>query len=527
MRFSVFVALAFLAACGQASADVVSSGPEGVSVTLYHDDELETSQLLHPDANPWIRNEGLAFVVERRTIDLPAGPAVVKFRGVAATMVPQTADVAGLPAGVVERNFDYDLLSPGSLLAKSVGQSLRLVRLNPKTGKPVEETAIVRSGPDGAMLEIGGRLEALRCSGLPEKLIFDHLPDNLADTPTLSVRTLSSAPGRYTITLSYIATGLNWSADYVARSDPATGKMAMTGWLTLANFSATSFPRAPIDVVAGKLATTGDDNPVHAAPLVLATHCWPMNIDWATHHYPAPPPPPPPPMQAESATMAGMGGGRGDREDVVVTASRIDPRQLGDYKLYPLPEPTDLHAQQTKQIQFLDQDDVRFERIYRYAVEEPLADGTEPAEVIFRMLNKAESGLGKPLPAGSVSVFEPGPDGSPVFAGQNTIEDMAVGLPVEVETGHAMDVRVTPRRVQSETSGEGNDKSVTEAWEITIANDKSTPVAFELTQHLYGGQAAILSESLSHGTKAGQAVWSPTLAAGQQLVVRYVIRHPE
>jgi hypothetical protein len=523
MRLRGLIIVALMVACGRASADVVSSGPESVSVTLYHDDTLETSQLLHPDENSWIRDEGLAFIVERRTIDLPAGPAVVKFRGVAATMVPQTADIGGLPAGVLERNFDYDLLSPGSLLAKSMGQSVRLVRLNPKTGKPVEETAIVRAGPDGAMLEIGGRLEALRCSGLPEKLVFDHLPDNLADTPTLSVRTLAPVAGRYTVTLNYIATGLNWSADYVARADSASGKMVLTGWLTLANFSATSFPRAPVDVVAGHLATTGNDRPVHAAPLVLATRCWPTNIDWATHP-PPPPPPPPPPALAER--LKGNAQAE-DVQSVPLAVTVIDPRQLGDYKLYPLPEPTDLHAQQTKQVQFLDQGDVRYERIYRYAVEEPLAEGSEPADVIFRVQNKTESGLGKPLPAGSVSVFEPGPDGSPVFAGQASIQDMAVGLPVEVETGRAMDVRIAPRRVQSETSGEGNDKTVTETWEITVANNKSMPIAFELVQDLNGGQAEIVTESLSHGTKAGRAIWSPTLAAGQRLVVRYVIRHPE
>ncbi|HKD21664.1 MAG TPA: hypothetical protein VKB71_06605, partial [Rhizomicrobium sp.] len=187
----------------------------------------------------------------------------------------------------------------------------------------------------------------------------------------------------------------------------------------------------------------------------------------------------------------------------------------------------DLRARETKQVQFLDQESVKYERIYRYAVSDSLAEGTEPVDVIFRVLNKTESGLGKPLPAGSVSVFEPGPDGSFLFAGQAAIEDMAVGLPVEVATGRTAEVRVAPRRVQSKESGGGNDKTVTDTWEVTIANNKSVAVAFELVQDLYSGRAEIVTESLSHGTKAGRAIWNPTLAAGQRLVVRYVIRHPD
>ena len=51
---------------------------------------------------------------------------------------------------------------------------------------------------------------------------------------------------------------------------------------------------------------------------------------------------------------------------MVVTAEKrsIDPRKLDDYKLYPLPEPTTLAAQQTKQVQFLDQSAIPFERLY-------------------------------------------------------------------------------------------------------------------------------------------------------------------
>src|SRR6202008_1670908 len=161
------------------------------------------------------------FVVETRTVDLPAGPSTVQFRGVASTIVPDSAQIAGLPKGGLEGDLDYDLLSPGSLLEHSVGKQVHLVRTDPKTGKESVETAVVRAASGGAILDAGGKFEALHCGGPPERLVFDEIPQGLTGTPTLSVRTSVPEAGRYTIRLAYIAMRMNWSADYVARVDPA------------------------------------------------------------------------------------------------------------------------------------------------------------------------------------------------------------------------------------------------------------------------------------------------------------------
>ena len=527
MKIAAALLAAALFASGAASADVVSEHPDAVAVTLYHDGEVATTDLMHP--SDWMRDQGLAFITEKRTIDLPAGPAIVKFRGVASSMVPQTATIEGLPSGVLEQNFDYDLLTPGSFLAKSIGETVRLVRTDSKTGKLKEESAIIRSGPDGAMFEVDGKLEALRCSGLPEKLVFNHLPNGLTDTPTLSVRTLAPVAGQYTISLSYIATGLNWSADYVARVEPSSDRLALTGWLTLANFGTTSFLNAPVAVVAGQLETTGQDTQMHPAQVILAANCWPTKINWATYP-PLPPPAPPPPAPMESVVVTAERKQQSVQNvPIAVQASTsIESRQFGDYKLYPLPEPTTLAAQQTKQVQFLDQPNVAFERIYRYSVDwnSRRPDAVAQASIILRLQNRTDAGLGKPLPAGGVSVFDTGPEDTTVFAGRDSVRDMAVSLPVEVETGRALDVRITPRLAKSETAGKGASRKTTDMWEIEIDNGKPIPIAFELRQELYEGQATIGAESLPHVDEYGNAVWRPRLTPGERTVLRYTITHP-
>ena len=503
---------------GGAWADAISPAADAVAVTIYHDDALSTANLLHPDATPWVMDEGLALISETRQIDLPAGPSQIRFRGVASTMVPQTATIDGLPAGTLERNFDYDLLSPGSLLAKSIGETVHLIRTDPKTGKTTDVPAIVRTGPNGAMLEVDGKLEALRCSGLPERLVFDRTPDGLTDTPTLTVRTDAPAAGRYTVKLTYLATGLNWSADYVARVHGRT--LDLSGWLTLANFGSTGFGRIPIAAVAGHLNTTGDDKPVHAQALALATQCWPTDIDWATRRAilmdMAPPPPPPP-----APMMAGV------IETVVVSAERkAEQRQLGDYKLYQLPEPTDMPAHETKQVLFLDQTDVPFERLYRYRVSGESESGANPATLVLRLKNTAESGLGKPLPAGFVAVTEPGPGGAPIFIGQQAVRDTPIGLPVEIENGAVYSVLVSQTLADEKKTGSGDSQRVQRTFDFELANDRSETISFELWQDLYNGAARILSEPEPHAVDRGAAIWRIALKPGERRQMRIAVDSP-
>ncbi|HEY2068232.1 MAG TPA: hypothetical protein VGG48_01655 [Rhizomicrobium sp.] len=520
--------LALVAAALIASAPVtVSERPDAVSLTLYHTEGIETSDLMA--ASEYMRREGLAFVTETRTVDLPAGPSVIRLRGVVSTMVPQTAILQGLPGGAAETNFDYDLLSPGALLAKSVGQTVRLVRTDPKTGKRTEETAIVRSAPNGTVLDVGGRVEALGCSGLPEKIVFDSVPEGLADTPTLSVNTSAPVAGRYTIKLSYIATGLNWNADYVAHVAPNGKTLDLSGWITLANFSATGFGTIPVDIVAGKLNTTGEDEPLNIYAKQLSRQCWPTNINWGTarmmtavgqqeYKLMAPPPPPPPPQSMADAST----------ETVVVTGSRIpDPRALGDYKLYTLPEPTLMAAQQTKQIQFLDQRDVKFDKIYGYRID--LWDHDEridPARVLFRLKNKKDDGLGKPLPAGQVSVMEIAGSGTMVFAGRDAIKDTAVDSPLEVGTGAAQDISVDRQVKDLHAVGEGKDKREQRTFEATVTNDKSVPIRFEFQLPVYEG-LRILTESAPHGLDRGNMVWQFALKPGESATLTYDAEVPE
>ena len=78
----------------------------------------------------------------------------------------------------------------------------------------------------------------------------------------------------------------------------------------------------------------------------------------------------------------------------------------------------------------------------------------------------------------------------------------------------------------STATGSGRQKKAKDSWEITIENDKKVPIAFELRQDIYGGEAQIVSETKPHEDVSGRAVWSIPLAPGERTMLRYTIEHP-
>jgi hypothetical protein len=508
-----------------ALADTIASpAPDKVAVTLYRGDSGPFQAL-----EEWQREEamakGLILVTETRTVFLPAGRHTLRFDGVADGLIAASAAVEGLPGEAVERNYDYALLSPGTLLERSLGQSVKIVRTNRKTGRRSQEEAVLRQGPDGVVLQTATGVEALGCSGGVERLVFDAVPSGLSDKPALSTLIDVPAPVRATLTLSYLAIGVNWQADYVARINPDGRTLDLTGWLTLVNSGGTSFADAPTQAVAGKLAREAVEAN-HGEAKAISRQCWPM--DTTTHGRSPPPPPAPPP-----APMADMRGGvmyaaAPPAMEIAVTAQRrmklAEQSDLGDYKLYTLPEPVTVGARQTKQVAFLDQKAVAFERIYAFtfdSYDERGPRSPRAAQVTLRLENKPGAGLGKPLPSGALVVMETA-HGRPAFAGEQAMRDVAVGQPFDLAIGEAMDVRIRPRLVSVDRASAGATQSV---YEVELTNAKTVPIVAEVRISNHRSGFKIVSEPAEHDIRDGLPAWRFALAPGDRRTVRYVVEY--
>src|ERR1700729_742891 len=202
-----------------------------LSVTIYADD--------------------LALIQDRRDIELKGGRQRLEFQDVSAQIRPETVSLTASDISIVEQNFDFDLLTPAKLMEKAVGHEVTIVRVNPATGAETREQAEVLATNGGVVLKIGQRIEVLRDDGLPVRVIFNKVPDNLRARPTLSVSIIGGHAGTRPATLSYLTPGLGWKADYVALYNESDGKIDVQGWVTLTNSSGTTYDNAQTLLVAG------------------------------------------------------------------------------------------------------------------------------------------------------------------------------------------------------------------------------------------------------------------------------------
>jgi hypothetical protein len=219
-RLILAAALA-LGSTGAAARETVdASAPQKLAVTLYRDPNRGAEQAMNRTLP-----QGFAMITETRTVMLPAGESTIRFTGVAEGMVAVSAIVTGLPGGTIEKNRNADLLSPAALVDGTLGNRVTITRTNPATGAQESEQAIVRTRADGGIvLQTDTGFEAVRCSGLPEKLTFDRVPAGLSAQPVYSIDTRDPRGGTYTVQLTYIAWGFDWQAHYVATlAEPRRG----------------------------------------------------------------------------------------------------------------------------------------------------------------------------------------------------------------------------------------------------------------------------------------------------------------
>jgi hypothetical protein len=183
---------------------------------------------------------------------------------------------------------------------------------------------------------------------------------------------------------------------------------------------------------------------------------------------------------------------------------------LGDLKLYRIPIPVTVAARSQKQVALLAQKAVKVDIVYRSIVYGWQPAAVQPVLRLLRTKNVAERGLGLPLPSGAVVVMHEGA-ARPLFYGQGSIEDKAVGEEVEIPIGTGGAVTATARAV----SPPGY--FATEV-EYTIANARDVPVAFELT---FPGDPRGFVPATPLTRKNGMPLWAVTVPANGTATLRY------
>lgn len=445
------------------------------------DDQTELSLTVY--------NSDLALVRDVRSIQLPRGSFDLRFMDIAATVNPATVHFRSLTEpgriSVLEQNYEYDLLEPEKLLRKYVGRDVTLVRLRQENGVTREEAVKARllSYNNGPVWQIGQEI----VTGLnADHIRFPELPGNLYSRPTLIWSLENQGASRHRIEASYLATKLSWNADYVltvARDDKTAD---VDGWVTLTNGSGTGFRNARLQLVAGEL------NRVRQAF-----------------------------ARMEDRAMR--------EASLAAPAAPMAQEAFSDYHLYTLGRKTTVNNNETKQVSMLGASSFPVRKRYvvdgqSYYYRNAMSPGSpikDVVKVFYQFKNETAAGLGMPMPAGVVRVYQSDSRGGTQFVGEDRIAHTPKDETLNLKIGHAFDVVAERKQVDFEKVA----TNVYEMeYEVVLRNHKAMPIAVEVNEPIGGTWRIIRSTHEGTKTDAWAARFDVPVAQDGASTLRYRIR---
>jgi hypothetical protein len=412
------------------------------------------------DLNVTVYNSNIALIRDVRQIHLASGTFPLRFEDVAASIMPATVHFRSVtdPAklNVVEQNYEYDLLDAQKLLQKYVGREITLVRGEEEANstKWVETKALLLADNNNAPVwKIGNEI----VTGMPTSWYrFSELPGNLYSRPTLVWTLDNRGAGAQKVEASYLTSNMNWNADYVLTVARDEKTSDLDGWVTLTNNSGVAYSNAKLQLVAGEIH--------QAQPQMKA-------------------------RAMEAGAASGIGNGIGFVQE-----------SFGEYHLYSLDRRTSIQNNESKQISLLSGTNVPVEKFlavegqsYYYHNQQGIGNAVpEPVKLYYRFKNEEKGGLGMPLPAGTVRVYQADSKGGIQFVGEDHIGHTPKDETLKIYVGNAFDI--VCERKQLDYKKPANNLYEME-YQITLRNHKDVPVTVEAREPI-GGDWEVVNSNL-------------------------------
>jgi len=409
-----------------------------------------------------VYNQGFALVKENRTLDLAAGRQTAIVENVAQQI--DTTSVRFRPLAndsglsLLEQNYRFDLINPVAILARAVGTEIKFIRY--ENGNSVVLEGTLLSAPTAIVSNNGNNYQTYNGMVIKDSktgeivldpvgtVVVKNIPDGLISKPSLLWDLQADKAGRQEIELSYITQGMNWTSDYVLTLNDA-GKADLQGWATLTNSSGTEYKNAKLKLLAGDVNRVQQNRPEA--------------------------------MAAGGAVLR------------MTKDKSFEEESLFEYHLYTLQRPTTLQNNETKQVSLLEGSSVPYSRKLivdatrnfgrYYPSEGAIGEGNIQPQVRVEFDNKQKNGLGMPMPAGRIRVYQRDKSGSIQFIGEDQIGHTPKDESISLVLGRAFDVVSSRKRTNFRCI---NDRAFSETFEIEVRNRKEAPEVVHVLERHYG-----------------------------------------
>jgi len=429
-----------------------------------------------------IYNSNIGLVKDIRLIDFKSGVQELKFMDVAAKIDPTTVHIKSLinesSLNVLEQNYEYDLLSPQKLLEKFVGQKVQLATINPETKKEEIVEATLLSTQGGNIFQIGDKIHI----GHPGRILLSKIPENLISQPTLVWMLENKLSRPQKLEASYLTSGINWKADYVAVLNKLDTLTDLTGWVTIDNRSGATYQNALLKLVAGDIHRVQPE----------------IKMDYAR------------PMAAAKEA-----------------SPQFKEESFFEYHLYTLDRRTTIKDNQTKQMTLLDANQVPLKKLFifagspQYYYYQNQGSQKRKIGVFLELENTKKNNLGIPLPKGTIRVYKEDKDGSLQFVGEDRIDHTPKDEKFKIKIGEAFDV--VGERVQTDYKRLGSNLFEV-AFEVSLRNHKKEDIQVLVEEPIPGDWEMLSNTHLFEKLSAHLIRFDVPVPKDKEVKVKYRIR---
>jgi hypothetical protein len=380
-----------------------------------------------------IYNDNLALIRDRRRFSLKSGTSELRYTDVAATIEPTSVRLRSTGKRDIEilsQDFRYDLATADRLLERYRDREVEVVTTNDQIKRATllsyDATSIVLRETPGTVL-VMNRAEI-------RQIALREPTEGLITRPTLLWRIRSSGAGEEPLELSYLANAISWRADYVATLEPSMRSLDLQGWASIENHSGSTFENTKLDLVAGTIHRASSGGPM-------------------------------PMMDRGVAASAKM-------------TEQFQERSFSEYHVYELPQRVTLANDEVKQLGLLDAPGVK--STPRYVYDAQRDDRHVIATVQFA---NAGGSLARPIPQGTVRLYQKDKDGSLRLIGEDQVPHTAVRDTVRLTIGTAFDVTAERRQTEQQ---QVTPRVLENSVEITLTNQKAEAIDVAVVEHSWG-----------------------------------------
>jgi hypothetical protein len=396
-----------------------------------------TVHLMAQDVAITVYNQNRALVRESRDLSVKSGKSTLSFTNVAAQIDPTSVYFKSLSQpdklAILEQNFEYDLVNANKILQKYVDESIRIVM---EKGEQFEGKLLNATGSNIVIQDIEGGIKIVQGNQI-QHFDFPSLPEGLITRPTLVWLVNNTGLQKQKTEVSYLTSGMNWHAEYVAVTDVKDENLDLSGWVSIENQCGITFENAKLKLVAGDVHLVSESRGRRIEALA-------------------------------------------DKRAMTLAAEpQFEEKSFFEYHLYTLQRKTTLKNNQTKQVSLFPSTTTKTKKIFVY-------DGArygEKVRVNLEFKNSKKDGLGIPLPKGKIRVYKEDTDGALEFIGEDEIDHTPKDEDVRIFLGNAFDLVGERTQTSSEKISRRSRK---DAFEIVLKNHKEEAVRIVVVEHFWG-----------------------------------------